>query len=64
MDRSKAEAAARQVALNIVAQLDVACRGDMSRIGAIMGLGGYINAALGFTVALIEMNAALEVWSF
>lgn len=57
-----AKAASRQVALNILAQLDIACAGDMDRVVAIIRLGGYINSAVGFTEHSKVMNAASDIF--
>lgn len=57
-----ARSAARQVALNILAQLDVACGSDMERVAQVIRLGGYLNAAPGFTQHSEIMNAASEIF--
>jgi enamine deaminase RidA (YjgF/YER057c/UK114 family) len=57
-----ARSAARQVALNILAQLDVACGSDMERVAQVIRLGGYVNAVPGFTRHSEIMNAASEIF--
>ena len=56
------QSAARQVALNILAQLDLACGSDMERLAQVIRLGGYVNAAPGFTGHSQVMNAASEIF--
>ena len=56
------QSAARQVALNILAQLDVACGSDMERVAQVIRLGGYVNAAPGFNQHSQVMNAASEIF--
>jgi enamine deaminase RidA (YjgF/YER057c/UK114 family) len=57
-----AQACARQVALNIIAQLDQACGGDMDRVAEVVRLGGYVNAVAGFCDHSKVMNGASELF--
>ena len=59
----EAQACARQVALNIMAQLDDACGSDMDRVVEVVRLGGFVNAVEGFTDHSRVMNGASELFS-
>lgn len=61
-DLTQAQACARQVALNIIAQLDQACAGDMDRVAQVVRLGGYVNAVQGYTEHSKVMNGASELF--
>jgi len=50
------------VALNILAQLDVACASNMERVAQVIRLGGYVNAVPGFAEHSQVMNAASEIF--
>ena len=56
------QAAARQVALNILTQLKSACHGDLDRVRRCVRLGGFINSAPGFNQHTEVMNAASDVF--
>ena len=56
------QAAARQVALNILTQLKLACDGDLDRVRRCVRLGGFINSASGFNQHTQVMNAASDVF--
>ena len=43
------QAAARICAINLLAQLNVACGGDLSRVTRVVKLGGFVAAVPGFT---------------
>lgn len=49
MDIEAGQAAARLCAINLIAQLRVACGGDLSRLKRVVKLGGFVAAAPGFT---------------
>ena len=53
--------AARQCALNILAHLNVACEGDLSRIHECVKLTGFINATYDFTDHPKVMNGASDL---
>jgi enamine deaminase RidA (YjgF/YER057c/UK114 family) len=54
-----AKAAARQCALNVLAQAKAAL-GDLDRIARCIRLGGFINAAPGFSTVAGVMNGASD----
>ncbi len=56
------QAAARQVALNILTQLKLACDGDLDRVQRCVRLGGFINSAPGFNQQTAVMNAASDLF--
>lgn len=49
MDVEAGQAAARLCAINLIAQLKLACRGDLSRLKRVVKLGGFVAAVPGFT---------------
>jgi len=50
--------AARQAALNVIAQAKVALDGDLDRILRIVKLGGYVNCTADFTEHPLVINGA------
>ncbi len=60
-DLKQAQACARFVMLNILAQLEIATGGDMDRIVQAVRLGGYICTTEAFTEHTLVMNAASEL---
>ena len=56
------QAAARQVALNLLTQLKLACDGDLDRVRRCVRLCGFINSASGFNQHTEVMNAATDVF--
>mgnify|MGYP006275930331 CR=1 FL=1 len=55
------QAAAKLCAINIIAQLKAAADGDLSRIRRIVKLGGFVNAAPGFTELPQVINGASDL---
>jgi enamine deaminase RidA (YjgF/YER057c/UK114 family) len=53
--------AARLCALNVLAQVDAACGGDLDRVRQIVRLGGFVNAADGFVDHPRVINGASEL---
>jgi enamine deaminase RidA (YjgF/YER057c/UK114 family) len=49
MDIEAGQAAARSCAINLLAQLNVACNGDLSRVVRVVKLGAFVAAVPGFT---------------
>ena len=49
MDVPAGQAAARLCAINLIAQLKLACGGDLSRVKRVVKLGGFVSAVPGFT---------------
>mgnify|MGYP001355732619 CR=1 FL=1 len=60
-DLKQAQACARFVMLNILAQLEVATGGDMDRIVQAVRLGGYICTTEDFSEHTLVMNAASDI---
>ena len=54
-------AAARLCALNLLAQLRVACGGDLGRVRRVVRLGGFVNAAPTFNDAPKCVNGASDL---
>ncbi|MFZ5608445.1 MAG: RidA family protein [Pseudomonadota bacterium] len=57
----QAVAAARLCALNIIAQLKVACEGDLERVRRIVRLGGFVNCADAFEQQPVVINGASDL---
>ncbi|MFC3050721.1 RidA family protein [Kordiimonas pumila] len=56
-----ASSAARICAVNIIAQLKVACQGDLNRVVRIVKLGGFVNCIDGFSQQPQVINAASDL---
>ena len=54
-------AAARLAAINLIAQLKVACGGDLDRVQQVIRLGGFIAAPASFTQHAPVMNGASDL---
>lgn len=54
-------AAARLTALNVVAQLRLACDGDLDRVAGCVQLTGYVNCKAGFKKTPAVVNGGSEV---
>ncbi len=57
----EAQMAARQSALNVLAQAKVALGGDLDRIVSIVKLGGFVNSTADFTEHPKVINGASDV---
>ena len=55
------QAAARLCAINIIAQLKVACDGDLDRVRRIIKLGGFVNSTPDFTQQPQVINGASDL---
>ncbi len=55
------QAAARQCFVNVLAQLRVACGGDLDRIVQVVRLGGFVACAPEFTQHAVVMNGASDL---
>jgi enamine deaminase RidA (YjgF/YER057c/UK114 family) len=53
--------AARLCLINVLAQLRVACEGDLDRVRQVVRLGGFIAALPGFTQHAVVMNGASDL---
>jgi enamine deaminase RidA (YjgF/YER057c/UK114 family) len=57
----QAQAAARLCLVNVVAQLRVACGGDLDRVTRTLRLGGFVAAPAEFTQHAVVMNGASDL---
>ena len=57
----EAQAAARLCALNLVAQVKEACRGNLDRVVRCMRLGGFVNSTNDFTGQPGVINGASDL---
>ncbi len=55
------QAAARQCAINILAQVKAACEGDLSRVKRCVRLGGFVNCGPDFTDQPKVINGASDL---
>lgn len=53
--------AARAAGLNILAQMQAACDGDLDRVSQVVKLGGFVNSADGFTDQPKVINGASDL---
>ena len=58
---AEGQAAAELTALNVLAQLEAACAGDLDRVRRVVKLVGFINAAPGFTDLAPVLDAASDL---
>jgi enamine deaminase RidA (YjgF/YER057c/UK114 family) len=61
LDLAAGQQAARQCALNILAQLNVACGGSLDRVERCIKLGGFVSSAADFYDQPKVMNGASEL---
>lgn len=54
-------AAARLCGLNLIAQIRVACDGDLDRVSRVVRLGGFVRAGDGFTEHPKVLNGASDL---
>jgi len=54
-------AAARMCAVNLIAQMNVACGGDLERVVRVVKLGGFVNGINGFDQQPLVINAASDL---
>jgi enamine deaminase RidA (YjgF/YER057c/UK114 family) len=52
--------AAKVCALNLIAQLNAACGGDLDRVVRVVKLGGFVNSTLDFTQHPLVINGASD----
>lgn len=57
---SQAQAAAKQCAINILAQAKAACDGDLDKIARLVRLGGFVNATPDFKDHAQVINGASD----
>ena len=53
--------AARACAIQIIAQLNAACEGDLERVTRIVRLGGFVNCIEGYTNQPLIINGASDL---
>ncbi len=61
VDLETGQRAARICALNLIAQLKVACDGDLDRVTRVVKLGGFVNATPDFIGPPQVMNGASDL---
>jgi enamine deaminase RidA (YjgF/YER057c/UK114 family) len=61
VDFDAAKAAARLCAVNLIAQMKAACRGDLSRVVRIVKLNGFVQAGPGFFDIPQVVNGASDL---
>ncbi|WP_297737880.1 RidA family protein [uncultured Maricaulis sp.] len=61
MDVAAGQAAARLCAINLIAQLKVACGGDLSRVNRVVKLGGFVAATPDFTDIPFVINGCSDL---
>lgn len=61
VDLATAQNAARVCGLNILGALQAACNGDLDRVVRCVRLGGFVNAAPGFTELPLVVNGASDL---
>lgn len=61
VDLERAQAAARLCAVNLIAQMKAACRGDLDRVTRVVKLGGFVQAAAGFFDIPQVINGASDL---
>jgi enamine deaminase RidA (YjgF/YER057c/UK114 family) len=61
VDLPTAQNAARVCALNILGVLKAACGGELDRVVRCLRLGGFVNAAAGFTDVPLVVNGASDL---
>ncbi len=57
-----AKGAARQCAINLIAQAKAACGGDLDKISRVIKLGGFVNSGGGFTDHAQVINGASDLF--
>ncbi len=60
MDVAGGQEAARVCALNLIAQLKVACGGNLDRVKQVVKLGGFVNSTADFTDHPAVINGASD----
>ena len=63
LDLETAQAAARLCAINLLAQLNAACEGDLDRVRRCIKLGGFVNAGPEFEQHSVVINAASDLFA-
>jgi enamine deaminase RidA (YjgF/YER057c/UK114 family) len=61
VSEADARAAARQCGVNLIAQLRLACGGDLDRLAQVVRLGGFIACTPEFTSHAAVMNGASDL---
>jgi enamine deaminase RidA (YjgF/YER057c/UK114 family) len=61
LDKETAQRAARQCAVNVIAQLRVACGGDLNRVRRVVKLNGFVACTHDFTEHPYVVNGASDL---
>ena len=61
LDVAAGQAAAKVCALNLLAQVNAACGGDLSRLKRVVRLGGFVNCTPDFTDQPSVVNGASDL---
>jgi enamine deaminase RidA (YjgF/YER057c/UK114 family) len=61
MDVAEGVAAARACGVNLIAQLRIACGGDLDRVKRVVKLGGFVNSTSDFTDQPKVINGASDL---
>jgi enamine deaminase RidA (YjgF/YER057c/UK114 family) len=59
--KEEGQAAARQAAINVIAQIKDACQGDLSRVKRIVKLTGFVACSHGFSDHPFVVNGASDL---
>ena len=61
LDLAAAQAAARQCGINLIAQINAACGGDLDRVQQVVKLNGFVQAGPGFFDIPQVVNGASDL---
>src|SRR5881392_3850945 len=61
VDLERAQAAARLCGLNLIAQMKLACHGDLGRVARVVKLGGFVQAGPDFFDIPKVVNGASDL---
>jgi enamine deaminase RidA (YjgF/YER057c/UK114 family) len=61
VSKDEGRLAARQAAINVLAQVKDACGGDLARVNRVVKLGGFIACVPSFTEHPVVMNGASDL---
>ena len=61
VSKEQGQAAARQAAINVIAQISDACQGDLSRVKRIIKLTGFVASSHGFSDHPFVVNGASDL---
>ena len=61
MDLLAGQAAARLCGINLIAQMNAACEGDLERVARVVKLGGFVSAAPDFVDIPLVINGCSDL---